>query len=108
MEISDIKIWKAKHDKVAANGQVVLGGKLRVKFTVFRGQKGLFVGFPGKYGDKVNPETGKKPFYPDVKVVDEEFGKELTSTLLKAYNDSVGGMSQGEAAGPTNQSKAPF
>lgn len=105
MNIGQIRVWPTdKHPKVAANGIVTLDEVMNVKFTVFKGPKGLFVGFPGKYGEKVDPKTGKKPWYSDVQVTDENFREELSKAILNAYGGSTNNnLNQGEAPGPTDQ-----
>lgn len=113
MNIGDIKIWPTKgNSSVKANGIVTLNDVMNVKFTIFNGSKGTFVGFPGKYGEKVDPNTGKKPWYPDVSFPKndeaEQFKNKLNQAIVNAYNKATGNdMNQGTAAGPTNQ-ECPF
>lgn len=110
MEVTEIKVWPIKKpSNLKANGSLVVGNVLRLKFTVVQGKEGLFVGWPGKWGDKVNPETGKKPFYKDISFVDSEQGKlfntELNALVLVEYAKATGlDLNQGEAPGPVNQS----
>lgn len=104
---SDIKVWplKNKHPKVLANGMFTMSETFRIKFTLFKSSKGLFVGFPGKYADKIDPETGKKQFYPDVKILDDNIRNQLTELIVTEYNRETGNtaLNQGDAPGPTNQ-----
>jgi DNA-binding cell septation regulator SpoVG len=99
--VSDIKIWPVNGNRVIlANGSFLLEKAVQVKFSVIKGPKGPFVGFPGKTVEK----DGKKTFYADVSVVDKAFSNELTSAVMKAYNDKTGNkFSQGDSPEPTSQ-----
>lgn len=111
MQIGQIRIWpNNNHPKIAANGLVTLDEVMNVKFTLFKSSNDLFVGFPGKYGEKVNPDTGKKPWYSDVQITDESFRTELTAAILEAYHSKISNdnLNQGEAPGATNQDQCPF
>jgi DNA-binding cell septation regulator SpoVG len=104
MNFSEIKVWPLKKDnpKVKANGSFVIDEAIKVKFTLFNGPKGLFVGLPGKSGlDK----EGKKVWYPDVSIISVEVQKQVNDAVLKEYNKRIGNttLSQGKAAGPVNQ-----
>lgn len=109
--ISNIRVWPLKkpHAKIAANGDFIVDGGFKVKFTLFKSAKGMFVGLPGRYGDTPG-EDGKKPWYADVSFVDDNVRNELTERVVAEYNKATGGetMNQGEAPGPTNQSNIPF
>lgn len=103
--VTDVKVWPLKkpNDKVKANGVFVVNDALKVKYTLFKGQKGLFVGLPGKYGDN---KEGKKEWYPDVQLINEDAQKVVNAAVLKEYNKVTGntaGLSQGKAAGPSSQ-----
>lgn len=110
-KVTEMKVYplKKSHPKVKANGSFVYDDVLHINFTLFQGPEGLFVGFPGKYGEKVNPETGKKPFYCDVRPVKSEVGdelrKEIEEQALSIYNRMTGDLSQGEAEGPSDQTR---
>lgn len=114
MKIGDIKVWPTKGNSVIkANGLVTLDDVLNVKFTIMNGSKGMFVGFPGKYGDKVDDKTGKKPWYPDVSFPKNDeadtFRQQLTAAIVNAYTTATGSdLNQGQASGPTNQDSCPF
>jgi len=104
--ITDVKVWPRKqgNGKALANCQFTYDGTLKIRCTLWKGQKGPFVGFPGNYGQKTD-ENGKKIFYPDVSCLKDEVKNELQAAVLSEYNKSNGndGMNQGEAPGPTNQ-----
>lgn len=106
--ISDVTVFLPKGNtspKIKANGTFVIGGAYKVKYTLFSGPKGLFVGLPGQYGSKPNPETGKKEWYPNVSCINDEASRELNKAVIAAYNKKTGNssMNQGEAEGPSNQ-----
>jgi hypothetical protein len=73
---SNMKIFllKTKHDVIVANGTVLVGGTVEVKFTMMKGPNGLFASLPGRKDPKgaVNPETGKPVYYSDVKIPNKE------------------------------------
>lgn len=105
-EITNVQVFplKREHKTIKANGSFTINDAFKIKFTIMSGSKGLFVGFPGKYGEKVDPETNKKPWYSDVICIKEEVKTELTATILKAYNNKTSNnLNQGEAEGPNNQ-----
>ena len=107
--ISDIKVWPLKkaHDKIKANVQFVVNNAWKIKGTLLVGEKGMFVGLPGKYADKVDEKTGKKIWYPDVACIDHEAQRQLNEAIIQAYNKQVGNTvsDQGAAPGPTDQTK---
>jgi DNA-binding cell septation regulator SpoVG len=107
-EISKIRVFALKkpHPKIAANGDFVVDNAFKVKFTLFKGKEGMFVGLPGKLGEP--DKDGKKPWYSDVMFVNDEIRNKLTELVVSEYNKHTGNksqnkMDQGEAAGPTNQ-----
>jgi hypothetical protein len=73
---SNMKVFplKTKHDVIVANGTVLVGGTVEVKFTMMKGSKGLFAMLPGRKDPKgaVDPKTGKPVYYNDVKIIDKE------------------------------------
>ena len=102
-KVSDIKVWPvAKEGKLKANGSFVYDEKFRLKFTVWNGTNGLFVGFPNQLSDKKDDE-GKSIRYPYISCIDKEWKEELATQLLSAFNEKANTMNQGEAAGPTDQ-----
>lgn len=103
---SNVQVFplKKSHPTIKANGTVVISDAVKVKFTLWNGPKGLFVGFPGEKGQKINEKTGKQEFYPYISVIDDSARKELQKAVIAAYNTKTGNkMSQGEAAGPSSQ-----
>lgn len=107
INVSEVKVWPLKNseNKVKANGSFVVNDALKVKFTLFTGPKGLFVGLPGKYG---KDKEGKKTWYPDVQLINEDAQKVINGAVISAYNKQTGNtssLSQGKAAGPTNQTE---
>ena len=109
--ISDVKVWPLKRNnaKVKANASFTIDNKFRIRCTIFQGQKGLYVGLPGKYGDKIDEETGKKVWYEDVTCINREARQELTQKVIDKFNEETGNvMSQGSAPGPENQDNIPW
>lgn len=107
-KISDVRCWPIKNPKgkLRANGDFVYDNAFRMKFAIFEGTKGLFVSFPGQQSDKKG-DNGKPIFYPFIKCLDDGVRNQLNEQCIQKYNEGTGndGMNQGEAAGPTNQSK---
>jgi hypothetical protein len=104
--ISNVRVWplKTPNAKIAANGDFVVGDIIKIRFTLFKGKE-LFVSLPGKYGDTVDEKTGKKPWYSDVMVFDEDARLELTKLIIQEFNRVTGNndFSQGDAPGPDTQ-----
>ena len=98
--ISDVKVWPVKREnsRVKANASFIVNNAFRVKCTVFNGEKGMFVGLPGKYSEKVDPETNKKKWYPDVDVIDDTVRKQMTDAVLKEYNNAINNTKTAPAA----------
>lgn len=96
MKVQDVKVYPVKFNKpskMKANASFTLDGKIKINCTVVEGPRGLFVGFPGKMSDKINEKTGKKTFYSDVYVSDEELKEEINNVVVAAYNAQFGGNS---------------
>lgn len=109
--ISDIQVFPLKkdHPNIKANGSFVVNEAFKLKFTIFKGAKGLFVGFPGESGQKINEKTGKKEWYPFVSVIDKDTSINLNKQILAVYNSKTGNsMHQGEAASASSQEEIPF
>jgi len=88
--ISNINIWPVKgHKTIKANGNVVLFGAVKVKFTVIDGQNGLFVGYPGRYGKA--KDSDEDVWYPDVTLTNEEFRSDAQTTILDEYKAKTSG-----------------
>jgi len=106
-EISDVRVWPFKSDtgSTVAFGDFVLAGAAKIKFSIKKGTKGLFVGFPGKFGEKPDPKTGKKVWYSDVTITDEDTQRTLSRLAITEYQKKTGqsDMHQGEPSGPTSQ-----
>jgi DNA-binding cell septation regulator SpoVG len=90
--ISDVQVYPLKkdHPKIKANGSFMINNAFRVQFTLYAGPKGLFVGFPGQEGQKVNEKTGKKEWFPFVSVKNEEVSKQLQQLVISEYNKRKG------------------
>jgi DNA-binding cell septation regulator SpoVG len=105
MPISSVKIWPLKkdHPKIKANCRIVIDEKFSISAAIRQGEKGLYVSLPGHYGER----NGEREWFDDVACVSKEARKELTETVLKAYNEEIGNgpTNQGEAPGPTAQTK---
>lgn|SRR5574343_325948 len=85
---TNIKVFKARPGapaSVKGNGTVVVGGVMEVNFTIFQGKNGLYVSLPAKKGNKEDPETGKVPWYPEVKIPDDEVRETFQQEVLAAF-----------------------
>ena len=105
--ISDIQVYPLKnpHPTIKANLSFVINEAFKVKATLIQGPSGLFVGFPGKFGDKIDEQTKKQPFYADIVCFNKETSKQLNEAVLAAYQSKTGRteLNQGTAPGPTDQ-----
>ena len=88
---SQLRIFPAKDasGNFKGNGRVVVAGVAELSFRIMKSDQGLFVGWPGRYSDKPNAE-GKKQWFSDVRIVDEEANQELTKLILDEFRKSVG------------------
>ena len=104
--IKAIQVWPNKTNRptIAGNGSFLYNEAFKIKFTLFKGPKGLFVGLPSTKSNKMDEKTGKPIYYPDVKCMDDELLTQINTECITKYNEVVGGsLNQGEAPGPTNQ-----
>lgn len=105
-KISEVRIWPQEGGKggVLARGDFLYDDALRIKFTLREGESGRYVGMPGRYAEKKDPETGKAKWYSDVFIKDEKLRDELNEVVIAKFNQEAGGpSSQGQASGPTDQ-----
>lgn len=88
---SNVRVFPLKKQglSIKANGKVTVAGLLDVSFKVMDTGKGLWISWPARQGETPDPETGKKPWYPDVSVVDQEVGAQLTDYLVQAYKQTL-------------------
>lgn len=101
---SNMKIFpnKSSHPVIKGNGTVTVSGVVEVKFTVMNGSNGIFASLPARKGNKPD-ENGKIPWYPDVKIPNEDLYHEFQN-LVKSEWASVSGGNQGTSdAGEENQ-----
>jgi DNA-binding cell septation regulator SpoVG len=105
MPISSVKVWplEKEHPKIKANCRIYLDEKIAIQASVRKSEKGLWVALPGHFGKK----DGQEKWFDDVACTSKEARDELTQKVVSAYNDAVGNepTNQGEAAGPTDQTK---
>lgn len=89
---SNIKVFpmKTKHPTILANGSVVVGGVVEVRFTVMKGTKGVFASLPARKGTKPD-DTGKIPWYPEVKILSDELHKEFQDLVRAELKNRLGG-----------------
>jgi DNA-binding cell septation regulator SpoVG len=67
------------------NGDFIVDDAFRIRFSLMRGPQGMFVSLPGRYGEKPDPETGKKVWYSEVFAVTDEIKNQLNAAVLNAY-----------------------
>ena len=90
--ISDVKVYPVKSNKwVAANVQFTVDGAFVLKATLMKSDKGPWLAFPGKKGEKAD-ENGKFPFYADIKCVDKELAAKLLQDIQAEYTKRTGGV----------------
>lgn len=111
---SQLKLYPAKDSSgtFKGNGRVVVAGVAELNFRIVQGPTGLFVGWPGRQSDKVNPTTGKKQWFNDVRIVDEEANQELTKLILdefrKTTGNNTGTSTPSKSPRPRQQQEIPF
>lgn len=89
---------------LVANGSVDIGGLVTVRFTVIKGEKGVFASLPARKGNKADA-SGKIPWYPDVKILNEDLYAEFQSMVKKEFAKklSMGKAPPKSKAGEENQ-----
>jgi hypothetical protein len=97
-----------------ANGSVDMGNMVKIRFTVIKGPKGVFASLPARKGTKPDAQ-GKIPWYPEVKIINDELYNEFQSLVKKelAKKLSEGKSGNSKKAGEEKQSSpydddAPF
>lgn len=112
MNITNVLVWPTTNNtKIAANGMVTFDEAVQVKFVLLKGKDTLFVGFPGKYGDKLNKETGEKEktWFADVNVKSKQLKEQINTAVVKAYQEKTGGSSLDQGSPPAAEDQSlPF
>lgn len=86
-----------------AHGVFTVAGLVDIRFTVIEGAKGIFASLPARKATKPDAE-GKFPWYPDVKITDEDAYKTFQNVVKAQYVKAVGNST---VVGEENQDK-PF
>lgn len=84
-----------------AHGTVLIAGAVEVRFTIMKGKNGLFANLPARKGTKPG-DDGRIPWYPEVKIPDDNTYHAFQKLALEEFNSVMGGQA---AAGETNQAK---
>lgn len=74
---------------LVANGSVEIGGLVKVRFTVIKGEKGVFASLPARKGNKPD-SNGKIPWYPDIKILNEDLYTEFQTMVKKEFAKRLG------------------
>lgn len=84
--LTNVRFYNVKSStgSIKANGKVTVAGVFDIAFRVLEGQKGPWIAWPGRFGDKPG-ENGKKPWYSDVTVIDDGAREDINQTLLTEY-----------------------
>ena len=108
MLVSNIRLFPLKTEgSIKANGKVIINDMFEVSFRIMSGSKGLFVGWPGKFGEKLN-EEGKKPWYPEFKVLDEGVREEINSAIMTEFENQKGSKAPSAPAAGYPTPKKPY
>lgn len=89
------------------NGSVTVGGLVNLRFTIIKGEKGVFASLPAHKGNKPDA-NGKIPWYPDIKILNEDLYNEFQALVKKEFAKKLSSKPTGPAAGEENQSELPF
>ena len=83
---SNLKVFSIKNPSgtLVGNGSVDVAGVVNVRFTIVKGQKGVFVSLPSRPGKKPD-ENGKTIYYKDVKILNEDLEAELQNLVTKEF-----------------------
>lgn len=80
--VTDIRVYPVNHNKVKANGDFLVGGSFRVRFTLFQTAKGLFPALPS---EKYQDNEGDTKYKDLVYLPKKEEKQELQKLLIAAY-----------------------
>jgi DNA-binding cell septation regulator SpoVG len=75
--------------RMKAHGVVTVAKVVEVRFTVLMGNNGIFASLPSRRGNKPD-ETGKYPWYPDVKITDDKQYQTFQDMVRKSYAKALG------------------
>lgn len=102
---SNIRVFPTKNNTgtIKASGKVVIAGVAEVAFTVRDNGRGPWVGWPGRYSEKVG-QDGKKTWFSDVRIVDEQAGEEVSRQILAEFRS--GGSPRPARTGSPAQGRA--
>jgi len=86
--IGDVQVKAIKNPKgnLVGSGSCVVGGLVRINFTVIKGSKGLFASLPQRsYQDK---QTGKTQYVNEVSLPDTNLYNEFQKAVVKAFEEA--------------------
>ena len=93
-EVTGVDVWPLKNPKpgtnLKANCRVTFNDALCLNCKLWNGKNGLFVGSDGRFGEKVNPETGKKPFYAAWVMKNPELQQMVNQAVINEFNKTTG------------------
>lgn len=103
--VTNIKVFPTKGDgNTKAYGRFTVAECFNINFSLVESKNGLFVSLPSHKG---KDKDGKDKWYKDVFVEDTTVLAELNKKLVAAYEQEVGGGSQGSSPEPSNQDVPP-
>lgn len=92
---TEMKIFPLKQPirNLVGNGEVLVSGTVLVKFTVLRGSKGIFASLPSQAGKKPD-DDGKIPYYPQVKIPNDDLYNEFQNLVKATFEKLTGGQAR--------------
>ena len=98
--ISDIRVWPIKNPKgkMIASGDFLYDSTFKMRFRLFTGPNGPFLGFPGKFSEKKDEKTGEPIFYPDIVCTSKDLKNDLNEQAVAVYNNITGNTNAQEEA----------
>lgn len=101
--ISNVRIFPMNGSgSMKAGGKTTIAGVLDVSFKIMDGKNGLWVGWPGRYSEKLGPD-GSKRWFSDVFFLDDDVRTEVNAILLGEYQNSLSKASPSNTSGGVSE-----
>jgi DNA-binding cell septation regulator SpoVG len=85
---------KGATGNILGRGSFVVGGSVKVQYTLFSGKNGPFVMLPAEKdrNGKTDPKTGRPVYYPHASFITADARQEINDLVMGKYNEAQGGV----------------
>lgn len=101
---------KTAKGNILGRGSFVVGGVLKVQYTLFNGKNGPFVMLPSEKdrNGKTDPKTGKPVYYPHASFINAEGREEINRLVVAQHENASGGSSVDTSTSQVQSDDLPF